>query len=193
MQTKGAFGMQKFYKKREGFTIIETMIVLAVAGLIMLIVFLAVPALQRSSRNTQRKNDAGNIVTAITTYTTNNNGSLPLNESSVLSAINGIKLGYYTTSAIFLYGNGAITAGSTTDTTDIGSTTTPGACTTVGTSGTGCGSSASEVNTEDVIYMPSYTCNSSTNTPEPGSSRGFAIVYEVETGSNTAQEQCTAS
>ena len=40
-------------KHRSGFTIIEIMIVLAIAGLIMLIVFLAVPALQRASRNTR--------------------------------------------------------------------------------------------------------------------------------------------
>jgi prepilin-type N-terminal cleavage/methylation domain-containing protein len=44
-------------KRNEGFTIIEVMIVLAIAGLIMLVVFLAVPALQRNSRNTQRNND----------------------------------------------------------------------------------------------------------------------------------------
>ena len=192
MQSKGAFEMRKLYKKQKGFTIIETMIVLAVAGLIMLIVFLAVPALQRSSRNTQRKNDAGNIVSAITTYTTNNNGTLPLSEVNVLSAINGVKLGYYTTSDIYLYGSGVIMGGSATNTPAINGISEPTPCSTVGTTG-GCTSSASEVNTEDVIYMPSYTCNSSTNQPQPGSSRGFAIVYEVETGSNTAQEQCTAS
>ena len=193
MQSKGAFEMRKLYKKQKGFTIIETMIVLAVAGLIMLIVFLAVPALQRSSRNTQRKNDAGNIVTAITTYTTNNNGTLPLSDVNVLSAINGVKLGYYTTADIYLFNSGVITGGSTTNTTAINGTTVPTACPTVGTTGAGCNSSQTEVNTEDVIYMPTYTCNSSTNQPQPGSSRGFAIVYEVETGSNTAQEQCTAS
>lgn len=41
-----------------GFTIIEVMIVLAIAGVIMLVVLLAVPALQRNSRNYQRKNFA---------------------------------------------------------------------------------------------------------------------------------------
>src|ERR1700710_2002336 len=61
----------------EGFTIIEVMIVLAIAGLILLIVFLAVPALQRSSRNTQRKNDASAISGAIANYIGNNNGKLP--------------------------------------------------------------------------------------------------------------------
>lgn len=70
--------MTKNYQhKNSGFTIIEVMIVLAIAGLIMLIVFLAVPALQRSSRNTQRKNDAAAVASAIANYIDNNGGSLP--------------------------------------------------------------------------------------------------------------------
>ena len=39
----------------EGFTIIEVVLVLAIAGLIFLMVFVALPALQRSQRDTQRK------------------------------------------------------------------------------------------------------------------------------------------
>jgi prepilin-type N-terminal cleavage/methylation domain-containing protein len=64
-------------RKSDGFTIIEVMIVLAIAGLIMLIVFLAVPALQRNSRNTQTKNDASAVASAINEYSSNNNGALP--------------------------------------------------------------------------------------------------------------------
>src|SRR4030095_14053868 len=57
-----------------GFTIIEVLIVLAIAGLIMLIVFLAVPALQRNSRNNARNNDAAKIAAAITECLSNRNG-----------------------------------------------------------------------------------------------------------------------
>jgi prepilin-type N-terminal cleavage/methylation domain-containing protein len=64
-------------KKDEGFTIIEVMIVLAIAGLIILIVFLAVPALQRNSRNTQRKNDASHLSGLVNEYVANHNGQLP--------------------------------------------------------------------------------------------------------------------
>lgn len=64
-------------KSDKGFTIIEVMIVLAIAGLIMLIVFLAVPALQRNSRNTQRKNDISNLLGGIADFQTNNSGKLP--------------------------------------------------------------------------------------------------------------------
>jgi len=65
--------------KAEGFTIIEVLIVLAIAGLIMLIVFLAVPALQRNSRNNGRRNDVGRMGSAVSEYAANNNGSLPAN------------------------------------------------------------------------------------------------------------------
>lgn len=64
-------------KKDEGFTIIEVMIVLAIAGLIILIVFLAIPALQRNSRNTQRKNDASHLAGLVNEYVANHNGQLP--------------------------------------------------------------------------------------------------------------------
>lgn len=62
---------------QKGFTIIEVMIVLAIAGLILLIVFLAIPALQRNSRNTQRKNDAAAYIAAVSEDTNNNNGAIP--------------------------------------------------------------------------------------------------------------------
>ncbi|MDB5185914.1 MAG: hypothetical protein JWL85_437 [Candidatus Saccharibacteria bacterium] len=61
----------------KGFTIIEVLIVLAIAGLIMLIVFLAVPALQRNSRNTQAKNAASAILGGVSEFSNNNNGVLP--------------------------------------------------------------------------------------------------------------------
>lgn len=63
---------------KKGFTIIEVVLVLAIAGLIFLMVFIALPALQRSQRDTQRRNDYAALSTAVTTYMTNNNGSLPI-------------------------------------------------------------------------------------------------------------------
>lgn len=68
--------MKNLYKRKrqEGFTIIEVMIVLAIAAVILLIVLLAVPALQRSSRNTQRANDAGSVAAAVNNCLANQNG-----------------------------------------------------------------------------------------------------------------------
>lgn len=62
---------------RGGFTIIEVVLVLAIAGLIFLMVFIALPALQRSQRDTQRRERMGDLQTAITNYQGNNNGKLP--------------------------------------------------------------------------------------------------------------------
>jgi prepilin-type N-terminal cleavage/methylation domain-containing protein len=84
--------MKKLQKEQKGFTIIEVLIVLAIAGLILLIVFLAVPALQRNSRNTQRKNDVSALLGAVNEYTSNHNGTLPPATSDVLA---NAKLGYY--------------------------------------------------------------------------------------------------
>lgn len=64
-------------KKEKGFTIIEVVLVLAIAGLIFLMVFIALPALQRSQRDAQRKNDLSRLTTALASYQSNNRGALP--------------------------------------------------------------------------------------------------------------------
>jgi len=61
-------------KQTQGFTIIEVLIVLAIAGVIMLVVFLAVPALQRNSRNTQRKADVSHLAGVTSEWISNNAG-----------------------------------------------------------------------------------------------------------------------
>ena len=61
----------------KGFTIIEVVLVLAIAGLIFLVVFLALPALQRSQRDTQRKQDASRFAAQIQNYQSSNKGELP--------------------------------------------------------------------------------------------------------------------
>lgn len=72
MITKG-----KDMKNRKGFTIIEVVLVLAIAGLIFLMVFIALPALQRSQRDTQRENDLSRVQSAITNYQKVNRGQVP--------------------------------------------------------------------------------------------------------------------
>lgn len=78
----GAFG---------GFTIIEVVLVLAIAGLIFLIVFIALPQLQRAQRDTQRRNDFGRLSSAITQYQTNNNGRIPHQASEKVSSDDFVK------------------------------------------------------------------------------------------------------
>lgn len=66
-------------KNKKGFTIIEVVLVLAIAGLIFLMVFIALPALQRTQRNTQREDDMARVISAINDFQTNNNGKTPFN------------------------------------------------------------------------------------------------------------------
>jgi prepilin-type N-terminal cleavage/methylation domain-containing protein len=61
----------------KGFTIIEVVLVLAIAGLIFMMVFIALPALQRNQRDTARKNDVSSISSAVTSFTSNNRGIFP--------------------------------------------------------------------------------------------------------------------
>ena len=111
-------------RKEQGFTIIEVLIVLAIAGLILLVVFLAVPALQRNARNTSRKEDIASIMGGISEYVNNNNGNLPaqlVNSSGNTITIGAsgsnqvpVSLGFYAPADITL---SAYTAGMTNNTT----------------------------------------------------------------------------
>ena len=64
-------------KQQKGFTIIEVILVLAIAALIFLMVFLALPALQRGQRDTARKQDVSVVASALTDYSSNNQGNFP--------------------------------------------------------------------------------------------------------------------
>lgn len=68
--------MYKNTEKR-GFTVIEVVLVLAIAGLIFLMVFLGLPALQRSQRDTQKKRDIASLGAAISDYLSSNRGAMP--------------------------------------------------------------------------------------------------------------------
>ncbi|MES2631119.1 MAG: type II secretion system protein [Patescibacteria group bacterium] len=59
----------------KGFTIIEVVLVLAIAGLIFLMVFIALPALQAGQRDTARKSDVSNVAAAVSSYSSNNRGA----------------------------------------------------------------------------------------------------------------------
>ena len=63
-------------KSKKGFTIIEVVLVLAIAGLIFLMVFVALPALQRSQRDSQRRQDYSNLQAAVISSAVNNSGTV---------------------------------------------------------------------------------------------------------------------
>jgi len=151
-------------QKQEGFTIIEVMIVLAIAGLIMLVVFMAVPALNRSSHNTQRKNDVSSFLGAVQEFTNNNGGTGPASSADVATVVSNFKPGFYTTTTNYYY-----TTTPPTVPLDIGS---------------GAGSS-SIVTTENVILVKGAKCTSvqAAPTTDGATARSYAVVFAVEGGS----------
>lgn len=69
--------INKLKSKTRGFTIIEVLIVLAIAGLILTIVFVAVPQLQRNTRDSKRQSIATRLSTELQNFASNNQGSFP--------------------------------------------------------------------------------------------------------------------
>lgn len=160
-------------KKEKGFTIIEVLIVLAIAGLILLVVFLAVPALQRNARNTQRSTDVGNTLSAVSEYVGNNNGQLPATS-----------------------GNGGTSGSGSVLTIGVGTSNTipvnlgyydAGDVTIVDFSGT----SVTNPDDENVaVIVKGATCSTSAiGDAVSGSSRAVVILYTLENDSH----QCRAS
>ena len=64
-------------KNRKGFTIVEVSLVLAIGGLILLMVFIALPALQRGQRDAQRRDDILSLLEKVKDYQQSNRGALP--------------------------------------------------------------------------------------------------------------------
>jgi prepilin-type N-terminal cleavage/methylation domain-containing protein len=77
--------LNKKNKLPQGFTIIEVMIVLAIAGLMLVVVLIAIPQLQRNQRNSARKATLARITSEISNYSGNNNGQIPDDATSLTS------------------------------------------------------------------------------------------------------------
>ena len=60
-------------RKLKGFTLIEVILVLAVAGLIMAMVFVGVPALTATQRDSSRKDQMLQFISNLKSYQANNN------------------------------------------------------------------------------------------------------------------------
>ena len=149
----------------KGFTIIEVLIVLAIAGLIMSIVFLAVPALQRNSRNTSRRNDVARYVGAVNEWASNNKGVLPAAAADLTTTSTGVNA---------LAGNtGQITF----------PTTVTATATTVTNSAT----------PNTMLYVPGTICSGTDATSTNASARNFTILWATENSAGTATFQCQNS
>jgi prepilin-type N-terminal cleavage/methylation domain-containing protein len=161
--------MKNVYKQKrsEGFTIIEVLIVLAIAALILLIVFLAVPALQRNSRNNGVKNDAANLLAAVNDFASNNGGGLPTSESGTgaITFTNGVA-GVVTSEAKV--------QGATT----VSFSSKPASAPSVPAVGT-------------VMIVTGWKCNG--NAAYTASSRSVMAIFQIENGTSTNSPQCIDS
>ena len=151
---------------REGFTIIEIMIVLAIAGLILLIVFLAVPALQRNARNTQRKDDMSKVLGAVSEYLSNNNGQLPTSSGAfnTIFSDSSVNFGYYT-SANVTYNYASTAYGS---------------------------APAAPTSADNAVIYNYLTCSGNTASTANATQRSIIAYYAIE-GSGGAVAQCVQS
>jgi prepilin-type N-terminal cleavage/methylation domain-containing protein len=153
----------KLKLNNKGFTIVEVLIVLAIAGLILLIVFLAVPALQRNSRNTAIRNDAANVLSGVSEYVSNNNGTLPAAGSISVSG------------------------------TDVSIGAAPNTVTSKvrdGTSAALVDNNTPPTATGAIVIHRDHGCSGNTATPK---NRAIAATFLVETGNTSTVVQCTES
>lgn len=163
---------KKLKEKSEGFTIIEVLIVLAIAGLIMLIVFMAVPALQRNSRNTQIRNSAGAVLGGINDFISNNNGRLP---QAIDDAPDGT-----VTIRLNSGGNNAtakVQAGYVVDLVDGSSGATP----------------PMPLSTGEIKIVLNRKCNSTSTGFGTITRRSYSAGFLIETGSASTGSQCIES
>ena len=68
----------KYKLNRRGFTLIELVMVLAIAGLLITMIFVALSQVQKSRRDAQRKADLDKVVVQLNSYSHQNNGVYPL-------------------------------------------------------------------------------------------------------------------
>jgi prepilin-type N-terminal cleavage/methylation domain-containing protein len=65
-------------RSHHGFTLIELVIVLAIAALVLAAILLAVGGAQRSQRDTTTKNSASRVIAAFQNYASNNGSNIPV-------------------------------------------------------------------------------------------------------------------
>jgi len=172
-------------KKEQGFTIIEVALVLAIAALIFLVVFLAVPALQRNQRDDARKRDLANIVQALTTFGANNSGQ-SVTGTTVYGGTSNSNLSTYVDSLSnninYISVKGAPQSASGTGT---GTTTTFATDQSTSSPATAAGTTTPNIN--NIVIFVSSQCGKSDGTDLNGSvssasKRNYAVVVQIEAG-----------
>ena len=156
----------------KGFTIVETLIVLAIAATIIVVVLLAVPALQRQSRNTATKVGAGAVASGWTAEVGNSNDAAPTTVTGGTGKITINTASYNVSSAI-------VTKVSTYN--SVGTTVAYGP-TSVGATG----SAGDKISVSTIALYTGATCPATTTGTSlqlgAGTTTQAAIVYSIEPG-----------
>ena len=165
---------------KRGFTIIEVVLVLAIAGLIFLMVFIALPNMQRSQRDTQRRQDYANLSATMTNYITNNNGSLPkvgkLDPSKYINSNGQDPDGYVYALNVVEFGSTAATNEAAVEAVTKGNTDT---------ANTAYGTVTSTSGKSHYVYVATHAKCEAGKPVYDESSRAFAVYGYLETGSGT--------
>jgi len=153
----------------KGFTIVETLIVLAIAATIIIVVLLAVPALQRQSRNTATKVGAGAIASGWTAEVGNANGGAVTVTASTGSIL--LNNSFYNVNSVIVTKTAAFATGTVVGygTTSVGATATD------------------KINASTIALYTGATCPATSTGPTvtlaAGTSTQAAIVYSIEPAS----------
>jgi len=161
-------------KSEAGFTIIETLTVLAIAGLILLIVFEAIPAVERSSRNNSRRQDVQTILAAVSHYELNNSGNLP----STGNFLQHYSLSYYDDTVQY----------NSTPTLGIGVYLSP-----YGSGTSGLISHGPDTSIETVNIYNYQKCSPTTTGESVNTAAGYSDIvalYALEASGSTASSEC---
>jgi prepilin-type N-terminal cleavage/methylation domain-containing protein len=161
-------------RAQHGFTIIEVLIVLAIAGVILVIVFLAIPSVQRGQRNTQRKADARYIASQRQQYNLDNKTVISAGEFDCSLPHDSKLFCKYVTTGLGLYKIENVTFSS---------------------SGSTPPSSVPTITDSEKILTDTYlkcAANGRDAVIAP-SARYSVVLYAVETGGSGVKQQCLES
>lgn len=158
--------------KSRGFTIIETLIVLAIAGLILLLIFMLLPVLERNGRNNQRQQDVSAILAAVSHYELNNTGGFPQTCGTTAANLCGLTGGPLAYAKLTFYDD--TTAGLVTINQLVSTSPAPNL-----------------VIISDTVEVYNYSkCGTSSSSPPVSAGfNNFVVLYALETG-GAAAPQC---
>lgn len=160
-------------QKAKGFTIIEVVLVLAIAGLIFLMVFIALPALQRSQRDSARKNEVSAVGSAIGSYMSNNRNKQPT-ATNIMEYITG------TTGSTTLESGTTVLVSSTVFTSNQNLTAALGTT----------GAAATTLYDDQIKVWFGFKCGTAANQIVKGTTKQAAITTAVESGPSTGSIYC---